>query len=63
MLIQPTVGIAASFATADAASNSITAAMAGSATREYNSGLALYFATWTVICAIYFIASLRTYVI
>ena len=62
IIVQPSMGIAASFASADAATNSITAAAAGAATRPYNSGLALYFTTWGIICAIYFVASLRTYV-
>ncbi|OCB84317.1 hypothetical protein A7U60_g8997 [Sanghuangporus baumii] len=60
IIIQPSFGVAASFAPAEAASNSITAAAAGAATRQYNSGLGLYFAVWGILCAIYFIASLRT---
>ncbi|KAL5529147.1 hypothetical protein ACEPAG_5121 [Sanghuangporus baumii] len=60
IIIQPSFGVAASFAPAEAASNSVTAAAAGAATRQYNSGLGLYFVVWGILCAIYFIASLRT---
>ncbi|KAI5124524.1 hypothetical protein M0805_003048 [Coniferiporia weirii] len=58
--IQPTFGLAASFAPASDASNSITAAAAGAMTREYNAGLGMYFAVWGIMCAVFFLASLRT---
>ena len=58
--VQPTFALAASFAPASDASNGITAAVAGAATREYNAGLGLYFMTWGIMCVIYFIAALRT---
>lgn len=54
--------MAASFAPAEDASNGITAAAAGALTREYNAGLGMYFLVWGIMCAIYFVASLRTYV-
>jgi len=60
VIIQPTFDLAASFAPASDASNGITAAAAGAATRGYNSGLGMYFAIWGILCVIYFIASLRT---
>ena len=58
-VVTPTMGLAASFAPANI-TDGITAATAGAATREYNSGLGLYFAVWGILCVIYFIASLRT---
>ena len=60
-IIQPTNQIAAAFAPASDASNGITAAAAGAATRGYNAGLGMYFLVWGIIVTIYFIASLRTY--
>jgi len=59
-IVQPTFDLAASFAPASDASNGITAAAAGAATRQYNAGLGMYFAVWGLLCVIYFIASLRT---
>jgi len=60
ILVQPTFDLAASFAPATDASNGITAAAAGAATRQYNAGLGMYFAIWGILCVVYFIASLRT---
>lgn len=62
-IVQPTFEIAGSFAPASDASNGITAAAAGAATVGYNSGLGMYFLVWGIMCAIYFVASLRTYVV
>ncbi|EJD05917.1 uncharacterized protein FOMMEDRAFT_26712 [Fomitiporia mediterranea MF3/22] len=58
--VQPTLQLAASFAPASDVSNGITAAAAGAATPQYNAGLGLYFTVWGIMCAIYFLASLRT---
>jgi len=58
--IQPTFFLAASFAPSSDAGNSITAAAAGAMTRSYNAGLGMYFAVWGIMCAVYFLASLRT---
>ncbi|KAH8117437.1 GPR1/FUN34/yaaH family-domain-containing protein [Phellopilus nigrolimitatus] len=58
--IQPTFDLAASFAPASDANNGITAAAAGAMTREYNTGLGLYFCVWGIMCVLYFIAALRT---
>ncbi|KZS88510.1 hypothetical protein SISNIDRAFT_459741 [Sistotremastrum niveocremeum HHB9708] len=60
VIIQPSAALAASFAPASDASNGITAAAAGAATREYNAGLGMYFVVWGILCVFYFIASLRT---
>ncbi|GJJ13235.1 hypothetical protein Clacol_007486 [Clathrus columnatus] len=63
ILIQPTLGVAASFAPANVTDSTfvgVTASAAGAATRQYNSGVGLYFTTWTLLCALYAIASLRT---
>jgi len=60
MIISPSMGIAASYAPADLASNPIAAAAAGAMTREYNSGLAMYFLVWGILCFLYLIVSLRT---
>jgi len=59
-IVQPTLDLAASFSPAANSTNGITAAIAGAASRQYNSGLALYFAVWGIMCVIYFIAALRT---
>ena len=63
IIIQPTNALAASFAPASDITNSVTAAAAGSATRAYNSGLGSYFLVWGILCTIYFIAALRTWVL
>jgi len=60
IIIQPTLALAGNFAPASDASNGITAAAAGAATRAYNAGLGTYFAVWGILCVIFFIASLRT---
>jgi len=60
VIIQPTFDLAQSFAPAADASNGITAAAAGAMTRQYNSGLGMYFAVWGILCVVYFVASLRT---
>jgi len=59
MLIQPSQGIAASFAPASDASNSISAAAAGMTTASYNLGLGMYFLIWGIFCFIYFLCALR----
>lgn len=63
IIVQPTLAIAASFAPADDASNGITAAAAGALDPQYNAGLGMYFLVWGMLCVVYFIAALRTYVI
>jgi len=60
MIISPSLGVAAAFSPANMANNSITAAAAGSATREYNSGLAMYLMVWGLLCVLYMIVALRT---
>jgi len=61
IIVQPTMGLAASFAPANFNSTGgITATAAGAATREYNAGLGMYFAVWGILCVVYFIAALRT---
>ncbi|KAL5536547.1 hypothetical protein ACEPAF_369 [Sanghuangporus sanghuang] len=60
ILLQPSFGIAASFATADEATSSATAAAAGSATSAYNDGVGFYFLIWGILCVVLFLASLRT---
>jgi len=60
MLISPSMGIAAAFAPADMANNTIAAAAAGAATREYCSGLAMYFMVWGLLCILYTLVALRT---
>ncbi|KAL5513529.1 hypothetical protein ACEPAH_3928 [Sanghuangporus vaninii] len=60
ILLQPSFGIAASFATTDQATSSATAAAAGSATPAYNDGVGFYFLVWGIICFVLFLASLRT---
>jgi len=60
VIVQPTFDLAASFAPAADASNGITAAAAGAATKGYNTGLGMYFVVWGMMCAVFFVASLRT---
>ncbi|KAL5513509.1 hypothetical protein ACEPAH_3908 [Sanghuangporus vaninii] len=60
ILLQPSFGIAASFATTDQATSSATAAAAGSATSAYNDGVGFYFLIWGIFCLVLFLASLRT---
>jgi len=63
ILIQPSFAVAAGFAPGnltDTTFAGVTATTAGAATRSYNSGVALYFVTWTVLCFIYTIAAMRT---
>lgn len=63
ILIQPTFRVAASFAPANVTDNTfggVIATAAGASTREYNSGVGLYFVIWTLLCALYTVASLRT---
>ncbi|KAL5536559.1 hypothetical protein ACEPAF_381 [Sanghuangporus sanghuang] len=60
ILLQPSFGIAASFATTDEATSSATAAAAGSATSAYNDGVGFYFLIWGIFCLVLFLASLRT---
>lgn len=60
ILIQPSFGVAASFATAEQASSPITAIAAGSATKAYNDGVGFYFMVWGILCVVLFLASLRT---
>ncbi|KAL5492940.1 hypothetical protein ACEPAI_4388 [Sanghuangporus weigelae] len=60
ILLQPSFGIAASFATPDQATSSATAAAAGSATSAYNDGVGFYFLIWGILCVVLFLASLRT---
>lgn len=62
IIVQPTLALAASFAPASDAGNIISAAADGGATRAYNAGLGMYFAIWGILCIVYFVASLRTYV-
>jgi succinate-acetate transporter protein len=59
IIITPSMGVAASFAPAAMAGNPITAAAAGAATREYNSGLAMYFMVWGILCLLCTVVALR----
>ncbi|KIJ54338.1 hypothetical protein M422DRAFT_25257 [Sphaerobolus stellatus SS14] len=63
ILIQPTFRVAAGFAPGNTTDNTfagVTATAAGASTRAYNSGVGLYFVTWTLLCLIYTIAATRT---
>jgi len=63
ILIQPTFRVAAAFAPSnitDTTFAGVTATAAGASTRSYNSGVGLYFVTWTMLCFIYTVAASRT---
>ena len=55
-ILDPSKGLAASFATGDYAAN-------GAANPLYNSGLGLYLVSWAVVTFCYLLASLRTNVV
>jgi hypothetical protein len=59
-IVQPTMELAASFATADLSGNVTAATAAGSLTVPYTSGIAVYLVGWQVLAVMFFLASLRT---